>query len=87
MPCTTFCRDLTTLIVVLLKQPNDDEERVQLLRNTDTLHRTSGNLHHAQEVSARTDEIADNIMNDLDEQKSSLIRTRNRVNRSIVGSN
>jgi hypothetical protein len=55
------------------------DERAQLLKNTDTLHRTSGTLHRAQQVSANTDEMAVNIMTELDGQKTTLLRTRNRV--------
>lgn len=50
-----------------------------LLKNTDALKRASGSLARAHQVSANTDQIAVGVMEDLDDQKASLIRTRNRV--------
>jgi vesicle transport through interaction with t-SNAREs protein 1 len=54
-------------------------EHDQLLKNTTTLQRASQSLHRAQQVSAQTDEIADNVVLDLGEQRATLLRTRNRV--------
>jgi vesicle transport through interaction with t-SNAREs protein 1 len=54
-------------------------ERDQLLKNTATLQRASQSLHRAQNVSAQTDEVADNIVTDLGQQRATLVRTRDRV--------
>ena len=50
-----------------------------LLKNTDTLKRASGSLARAHHVSADTDQIAVGVMEDLDDQKVTLLRTKNRV--------
>lgn len=50
-----------------------------LLKNTETLKRASGSLARTHQVSADTDQIAVGVMGDLDDQKASLVRTRNRV--------
>ena len=54
-------------------------EKAMLLKNTETLKRASGSLARAHQVSADTDQIAVGVMGDLDDQKASLVRTRNRV--------
>ena len=51
----------------------------QLLANTDTLHRASNSLARAQEVSSETDYIATGIIDDLSDQRQTLIRTRNKL--------
>ena len=51
-----------------------------MLGNTDTLKRASASVGRAQAISAQTDEVAVAIMEDLDDQKTSLLRTRNKVN-------
>lgn len=56
-----------------------------MLANTETLKRASASVGRAQQVSAQTDEIAVNIMEDLDDQKASLLRTRSKVSVSIMG--
>ena len=63
----------------LFLQVNGSEERMMLLNNTDTLKRTSASLHRAQQVSAHTSEMATNIMDDLGQQKLTLVKSRNRV--------
>ena len=62
----------------------DGGEKAVLLRNTDTLKRASGSLARAHQVSADTDQIAVGVMEDLDDQKATLVRTRNRVSRLHV---
>lgn len=57
----------------------DGGEKSQLLKNTDTLRRASSSLARAHQVSADTDQIAVGVMEDLGEQKETLVRTRNRV--------
>ena len=52
---------------------------MQLLKNTDTLNRASASLHRAQKISAQTDRMGANIIDELGEQRSSLVRTRNKV--------
>ncbi|CAI8057645.1 Vesicle transport through interaction with t-SNAREs homolog 1B [Geodia barretti] len=54
-------------------------ERDQLLKKTATLQRASQSLHRAQHVTAETDEIADNIVLDLGQQRATLVRARDRV--------
>ena len=54
-------------------------EKAMLLKNTETLKRASGSLARAQQVSAETDQIGVGVMEDLGDQKATLIRTRNRV--------
>lgn len=51
-----------------------------MLGNTETLKRASASVGRAQAISAQTDEVAVTIMEDLDDQKASLLRTRNNVN-------
>lgn len=54
-------------------------EKAMLLKNTETLKRASGSLARAHQVSADTDQVGIGVMENLEDQKSSLIRTRNRV--------
>jgi vesicle transport through interaction with t-SNAREs protein 1 len=68
------------------RQDPDEEEELfearehdQLLKNTATLQRASDSLHRAQQVSAQTDDVADNIVLDLGDQRATLLRTRDRV--------
>jgi vesicle transport through interaction with t-SNAREs protein 1 len=49
------------------------------MKNTSTLQRASDSVYRAQQVSADTDVIASNIMEELGEQRQTLVRTRNRV--------
>ncbi|XP_003385565.1 PREDICTED: vesicle transport through interaction with t-SNAREs homolog 1B-like [Amphimedon queenslandica] len=51
----------------------------QVLRNTEAMKRATYSVHKAQEISAETDQIADNIVNELGEQRQTLLRTRDRV--------
>ena len=53
-----------------------------LLKNTETLKRASGSLARAQQVSANTDQIGVGVLEELDDQKASLVRTKNRVCKS-----
>ena len=57
----------------------DGGERAMLLKNTDALRRASGSLARAHQVSADTDQLAVGVMEDLSDQKATLVRTRNRV--------
>ena len=50
-----------------------------LLKNTEMLKRASGSLARAHQVSADTDQVAVGVMEDLGEQKETLVRTKNRV--------
>ncbi len=61
-----------------------DSERARLLGNTDTLKKASASVGRAQAISAQTDDIAVNILEDLDDQKTSLLRTRNKVSFVVV---
>lgn len=54
-------------------------EKAMLLKNTETLKRASGSLARAHQVSADTDQVGIGVMENLEDQKASLIRTRNRV--------
>ncbi|XP_064402878.1 vesicle transport through interaction with t-SNAREs homolog 1B-like [Halichondria panicea] len=56
-----------------------DGEKSRLLGNTETLKRASASVGRAQAISAQTDEVAVTIMEDLDDQKASLLRTRNNL--------
>ena len=62
-----------------LQYESDGGEKAMLLKNTETLKRASGNLARAHQVSADTDQIAVGVMEDLGEQKETLVRTKNRV--------
>ena len=57
-------------------------EKAMLLKNTETLKRASGSLARAQQVSAETDQIGVGVIEDLSDQKATLVRTRNRVSYS-----
>ena len=57
----------------------DGGEKAMLLKNTDTLRRASSSLARAHQVSADTDQIGVGVMEDLSDQKATLVRTRNRV--------
>ncbi len=60
----------------------DGGEKAMLLKNTETLKRASGSLARAHHVSAETDQIGVGVIEDLGDQKATLIRTRNRVSYS-----
>ena len=67
------------MICSLLQYESDGGEKAMLLKNTETLKRASGSLARAHQVSADTDQIAVGVMEDLDAQKETLVRTKNRV--------
>ena len=67
------------MICSLLQYESDGGEKAMLLKNTETLKRASGSLARAYQVSADTDQIAVGVMEDLDAQKETLVRTKNRV--------
>ncbi len=75
---------LCNFIVGSYIQMESDTERAKLLGNTDTLKRASASVGRAQAISGQTDEIAVNILEDLDDQKTSLLRTRNKVSFDLV---
>ncbi|KAL5463250.1 hypothetical protein EMCRGX_G032130 [Ephydatia muelleri] len=54
-------------------------EHDQLLQKTETMRRASESLKRAQQVSEETDQIGIEIIEDLSEQKESLLRTRSRL--------
>ena len=60
-----------------------DEEQTQLLKDTDVLHKTTAQLHRAQQVSAHTDRLAVDVMEDLHGQRAQLVHTRYRVSGSV----
>ena len=58
---------------------HNDPEKQMLLKNTNTLKRASQSLYRVKQVSAQTDELGNEIVEELHEQKGALVRTRNRV--------
>ncbi|XP_068244960.1 vesicle transport through interaction with t-SNAREs homolog 1A isoform X2 [Palaemon carinicauda] len=56
-----------------------EEQRQSLLDNTVTLERTSARLTHGQKVALETEEIGAQILNDLNSQRQTITRARERL--------
>ncbi|XP_064099201.1 vesicle transport through interaction with t-SNAREs homolog 1A-like isoform X1 [Macrobrachium nipponense] len=56
-----------------------EEQRQSLLDNTVTLERTSGRLTHGQKVALETEQIGAQILNDLNSQRQTINRARERL--------
>jgi len=57
----------------------ENAQRSRLLQGTASLNRGSESIVRSHQVAAETDQVADEIVNELDTQRESLLRTHDRV--------
>ena len=55
------------------------------MSGNESLNRASASIARSHQVAAETDEVGSGIINELDTQRESLVRTRDRVSRAGVG--
>ena len=61
-----------------------EEQRQSLLDNTVTLERTSTRLTHGQKIAIETEQIGAQILNDLNSQRQTISRARERVSEIFI---
>lgn len=59
--------------------PVEASQRVRLIQTQDVLNRTSDSIGRTQRVAAETDEIGNEIISELGQQREALIRTKERL--------
>jgi vesicle transport through interaction with t-SNAREs protein 1 len=60
-------------------QAIETSQRAKLLQGSESLKRSSASVARAQQISAETDQIAVDVIDELGNQRESLERTRDRV--------
>ena len=58
---------------------NNEEQKQRLLNNTQSLERTSERLTQGYRVALETEQVGAMILNDLNDQRATLTRARDRV--------
>lgn len=73
MRLSNYCLFVSTV------QSFESAQRARLMQGTASLYRASDSLARSHQVAAETDQIGNEIISELDTQRESLLRTRDRV--------